>query len=341
LYGILAVFFLQDIGYMLFAISLSMVSYFMLSITWKDYRYQLEIYNYTGYLVNHALSILYIFYGLYLIKQESTGYQAGMVVKNQELHNKNEKINDQKREILQKAHLLKKQATALNEHHKVKDRLFSIISHDLKSPMYALQKVFENAMKLDLSAEEIKEMVPDVLNELNCTTTLIENLLQWAKCQMQSDTIYPELLDINKLIGDTVHLLHLPAETKKIQLETKIDVPISAYADQNMVSLVIRNLLSNAIKFTPECGRIVIGAHESASGVEVYVKDSGIGVSNEVISKINKDGFYTTNGTNNETGTGLGLMLCKDFLVKNGGCLMIESELGKGSTFSFSLPLAK
>lgn len=341
LYGILAVFFLQDIGYMLFAISLSMVSYFVLSVTWKDYRYQLEIYNYSGYLINHALSILYIFYGLYLIKQESTGYQVNILFKNQELQKKNQKISDQKKEISHKARLLEKQTVALDEHNKVKDRLFSIISHDLKSPMYALQKVFENAKKFDLPAEEIKEMVPDVLDELNHTTALIENLLQWAKCQMQSDDIYPEVLDINKLANDTVNLLRLSAETKKISVEAKIDHPVSAYADKNMISLVLRNLLSNAIKFTPAHGHIVISTHESASGVEVYVQDSGIGLSREVISKINNDSFYTTNGTNDETGTGLGLMLCKEFLVKNGGCLMIESEPGKGSTFSFSLPHAK
>src|SRR6185369_10293852 len=341
LYGILAVFFLQDLGYMLFVISFSMVSYFMLSVTWKDYRYQLEAYNYTCYLINHALSIVYIFYGLYLVKQESTGYQFKMLLKNRELHKKNLEIEEQKKEIIHKARLLEEQTAALDEHNKVKDKLFSIISHDLKSPMYALQTIFSNAQKFDLPAEEIKSMLPDVVNDLNYTTALMENLLQWAKWQMQSNSIYPEAIDVNKLVTETVQLLHLQAEAKKIKIKTKTHVPVCAWADRNMISLVLRNLLSNAVKFTPERGCIEVGINESSSCVEVYVLDSGRGISKEDISKINKEGFYTTNGTNDERGTGLGLMLSKEFLEKNDGRLFIESKPGKGSTFSFTLPLAK
>lgn len=341
LYGILAVFFLQDVGYMLFVISFSMVCYFMLSVTWKDYRYQLETYNYTCYLINHALSIIYIFYGLYLIKQESTGYQFKMLVKNRELYKKNLEIEDQKKEIVDKAQLLEEQAFALNEHNKVKDKLFSIISHDLKSPMYALQNVFSNAQKFDLPAEEIKEMLPDVVNDLNYTTALMENLLQWAKWQMESNSIHPETIDVNRLVTETVQLLHLQAETKKIKIKTKADLFVSAWADKNMIALVLRNLLSNAVKFTPERGHIIIGINESPSCVEIYVQDSGKGISKNDISKIYSEGFYTTNGTNDERGTGLGLMLSKEFLEKNGGHLIIESEPGTGSTFSFTLPLAK
>ena len=341
LYGILAVFFLQDLGYMLFVISFSMVSYFMLSVTWKDYRYQLETYNYTCYLINHAVSIVYIFYGLYLIKQESTGYQFKMLVKNRELYKKNLEIEDQKKEIFEKAKLLEQQAFALNEHNKVKDKLFSIISHDLKSPMYALQNVFSNAQKFDLPAEEIKEMLPDVVNDLNYTTALMENLLQWAKWQMQSNSIYPETIDVNRLVNEAVQVLHLQAETKKIKIKTKADLLVSAWADRNMISLVLRNLLSNAVKFTPERGCIEIGVNESSSCVEIYVQDSGTGINKEEIAKIYSEGFYTTNGTNDERGTGLGLMLCKEFLEKNDGHLIIESEPGSGSTFSFTLPLAK
>jgi signal transduction histidine kinase len=341
LYGILAVFFLQDFGYMLFVISFSMVGYFMLSVTWKDYRYQLETYNYTCYLINHAVSIIYIFYGLYLIKQESTGYQSKILIKNRELHKKNLEIEDQKKEIIHKAKLLEEQAAALNEHNKVKDKLFSIISHDLKSPMYALQSIFTNAQKLNLPAEEIKEMLPDVVNDLNYTTALMENLLQWAKWQMQSNSIHPQPIDVNSLVNDTVHLLHLQAEAKKIKIKTNADLLVSAWADKNMISLVLRNLLSNAVKFTPERGSIVIGVHESTTGVEVYVQDSGMGITRDAISKIFNDSFYTTNGTNDERGTGLGLMLCKEFLEKNDGRLLIESEPGRGSTFSFTLPLSK
>jgi len=143
------------------------------------------------------------------------------------------------------------------------------------------------------------------------------------------------------VVQESVQLLHLQAETKKIKIKTKADLPVCAWADRDMISLVLRNLLSNAVKFTPEHGCIVIGINESSSFVEIYVKDSGVGISKNAISKIYNNGFYTTNGTNEERGTGLGLMLCKEFLEKNEGHLIIESEPGTGSTFSFTLPLGK
>jgi signal transduction histidine kinase len=137
-----------------------------------------------------------------------------------------------------------------------------------------------------------------------------------------------------------VQLLQLQSEAKEIRIERKTDLSAYAYADKDMINLVVRNLLSNAIKFTPHGGRIVIGTHESESCVEVYVQDSGLGISRYEMEKINQNNYYTTKGTSNETGTGLGLMLCKEFLTKNDGNIMIESEPGHGSTFSFTLPLA-
>ncbi len=340
LYGILAVFFLKDIGYMLFAVTLSMISYFILFIAWKEYRYQLELHNYVAYLINHVLAIIYIFYGLYLIKRENADYQFSVVAKNRLLHAKNLEIEDQKKEIFLKAELLEKKATELRASNAVKNKLFSVISHDLKAPMYALRNLFNNVRQLKLSAKEIKGMIPDIVNDLNYTTGLMENLLQWAKFQMQSDVIRLEKLDIGAQVNEAVQLLHLQSEAKKISVETKIGFPVYACADRNIISLVLRNLLSNAIKFTPENGHIIIGAYESSSCVEVSVQDTGRGISKEEMKKINKRNFYTTHGTNDEGGTGLGLMLCKEFLAKNEGYMVIESEPGVGSTFSFTLPLA-
>jgi signal transduction histidine kinase len=341
LYGILSVFFLQDIGYMLFAVSLSMISYFILSVAWKDYRYQLETYNFIGYLINQLLAIIYIFYGLYLIKKENTDYQVRMVNKNKELHKKNIEIESQKHEISLKANLLERQAAELRELNSVKNKLFSIISHDLKSPMYAMRNVFKSVVQLKLSAKEIKAMLPDVINDLTYTTDLMENLLQWAKFQMQSTSIDPQKLDVNKIINEVVQLLRLQADAKKISVETKTNFVAFVWADKDIINLVLRNLISNAIKFTPENGQIVIGTNLSSSFAEVFVRDSGMGITKEEMEKINSNRFYTSSGTNSEVGTGLGLMLCKEFLAKINGRMMIESEPGFGSTFAFTLPLAK
>jgi signal transduction histidine kinase len=317
LYGILSVFFLKDTGYMIFSIGFSMVSYFLLSVVLRDYHYQLRNLNTTAYLVNQGLAIAYIFYGLYLIKRENNSYQLSMM--------------RQKTEIAQ-------QAAELTELNSLKNKLFSVISHDLKAPMYAMRNFFQSARDQKLAAREIRDMLPDVIHDLNYTTGLMENLLHWAKSQMQSNQVRPQELNVTQLIEETIQLLRLQADAKKIVIERKFDMPVYAYADRDMVNLVLRNILSNALKFTPCDGRIVIGTHEYDAFAEIYIQDSGLGISPEQMRKINDNNFYSTPGTSREAGTGLGLMLCKEFLVRNGGRMMIESEPGHGSTFSFTLP---
>ena len=323
-YGILTIFFFQDIGYMLFSAALSMMSYFILSVMLKNYQYQLKSLNFFVYMLNQLVAVLYIFYALYLIKRENYGYQSSI------LH--------QKKEISEQADLLQKQATELADLNVLNNKLFSIISHDLKTPMYALRNFFQNAKDLKLSAREVKEMLPDVISDLNYTIGLMENLLHWAKSQMQSNEVRPQELDVNKLVNEVIQLLRLQADAKQIMIERKMEIATYAHADRDMVNLVLRNLLSNAIKYTKQGGRITIGSYEYESFTEVYVRDSGIGISIEEMQKINANSFYSTNGTSSESGTGLGLSLCREFLARNGGRMMIESEPGQGSTFSFTLP---
>jgi signal transduction histidine kinase len=261
-----------------------------------------------------------------------------LISKSRELHRRNLEIESQKQEIDQKASLLEQQTRKLTELNQVKNKLFSVIAHDLKTPMYALRNLFHNMQQSNLPAKEIKELLPGIVDEMNYTTSLMENLLQWAKSQMVSAPIHPEVLDVQNMICDILKLLHLQASNKQIYLEKRIDHPLYCYADREMVNLVLRNLLSNAIKFTPENGRILIGAEEKESCVEIYVKDNGIGMSDENVQHLFSDKYYTTKGTNDETGTGLGLKLCKEFLEKNGGEIYVKSEPGKGTTFTFTLP---
>lgn len=338
LYGILSVFFLQQIGQMLFSVSLSMVSYFVLSIVWKNYHYQLSRVHEGFYLFNQLLAIGLIFYGLYLIKRENNGYQFKILGKNKMLHYKNLEIRKQEQELVEKAALLEKQADRLNESIAIKNKLFSVIAHDLKTPMYALRTLFQNIKQFKMPAKEIREMLPDIVNDLNYTTGLMDNLLHWAKNQMQENTVRGQVLDLSLITNDVIHLLRLQANTKNIRIINKIGEPVYAFADKDMIHLVLRNLLSNAIKFTPLRGKITIGLNETPDYVEVYIQDTGVGISKEAIQKIRKKDYFTTKGTTNESGTGLGLMLCKEFIVKNGGKIHIESEPGIGSTFSFTLP---
>jgi len=207
--------------------------------------------------------------------------------------------------------------------------------------MYALRNLFTNIQLQKLPAKDIKAIMPDVINNLNYTTGLMENLLQWAKCQMQSEAIKIQSLNITSMAAEVIHLLQLQAEAKQIQVECTINGPFMVMADKDMIALVLRNLLSNAIKFTPIEGKVTIGAHEAATGVEIFIKDTGTGMAPGVIQKINRNDYFSTNGTASEPGTGLGLMLCREFLLKNGSRLFIESEPGRGSVFSFSLPVSQ
>ncbi len=338
LYGILSVFFLRDIGYMVFSIAFSMVSYFVLTIFCTNYQYQLANANWAVYLINQVLAILFIFYGLYLIKEENTGYQSSILEKNEDLYAKIEENQAQKTIIEEKAKLLSTQKEELIELNSLKNKLFSVIAHDLKSPMYALRNLFYNVQQHRLPEKDLKEMVPLVVNDLNYTIGLMENLLQWAKTQMNADMVNTQTLDVSDLIHEVMKLLRLQADAKQIYVEHKINLPVFVSADKDMINLVLRNLLSNAIKFTPINGQISLGVNEHPSFVEVYVQDSGTGITTEAMEKIRNNNYYTTNGTASESGTGLGLMLCKDFLAKHGGQMRIESKPGKGSTFSFTLP---
>jgi two-component system sensor histidine kinase/response regulator len=326
LYGILGVFFIQDISQMLFALGLSMVSYFVLAVVCENYTYQLATANIFFYVFNQLLAIAFIFYGLFLIKKENAGYQHSIL--------------QQKEEITANGLLLQQQTDELTLINAFKNRLFSIIAHDLKSPIYALRNLFRNMQQYDLPAEEIKGMVPEVVNELTYTTSLMENLLHWARSQMQADTVKPQMIDVSGLMNEVVRLLRLQADAKQIKVTYKEDPSIVAFADKDMINLILRNLLSNAIKYTPEKGCIEVGARRAGTAIAIYVKDTGMGIPPDALQKIQQSNFYTTKGTAGEAGTGLGLMLCKEFVARNGGTLQIESTPGKGSIFTFTLPMA-
>lgn len=338
LFVILSIFFLQDVGFMLFAIGFSMISFFILSVVLNHFTYEVEKDNNIIYLLNKIVSLAFIFYGLFLIKKEAAIYQFNILTKQKNLSEKNIEIEKQKEVISEKATLLEKQKEELADLNAFKNKLFSIISHDLKSPMYALRNLFQNMHLYNLPAEEIKDMMPNVLIDLNYTTSLMENLLQWAKSQMQSETVNAQDVNISYLVTGIVKLLRLQLEAKKLSIQLEVTDDVFVYADKDMMHLVLRNLLSNAVKFTPAEGHIEIGCNDFEEFVEVYVQDSGMGISEEGLEKIKQKIFYTTTGTSSETGTGLGLMLCNEFLTKNGSQLQIESTVGKGSIFSFTLP---
>lgn len=234
--------------------------------------------------------------------------------------------------------ILQQQADELKNLNAVKDKLFTIISHDLRSPLASLSGILDFAESGDLSEEEFKQFLPSLAQNVENTSRLIENLLFWSKSQLEGESVHPESFDIKELVEQNLEFFTVKAEEKNIALNQQLLQPLMVYADKSMIQLVVRNLISNAIKFCNGGDRIDVTAAVENGIVTIYVQDTGIGMSKDTLDKVLGTESFTTLGTRRERGTGLGLMLCKDFVVKNNGKFTVESEEGKGSRFCFSLP---
>lgn len=224
-----------------------------------------------------------------------------------------------------------------------KDRFFSIIAHDLRNPMGSLLGI-SNLLKENFntySPEEILDLITLMNQGAENSFKLLENLLEWGTTTMRKIKFSPENIDISAIIKDNMDLLHLSALHKKINFHYNSNGSTMVFADKNMLNTIVRNLTANAVKFTNIAGSIIISSTENNDNIEVCFSDSGIGISEENIAKLFRlDIRHSTKGTANETGTGLGLLLCKEFAEKNGGKIWVESELGKGSQFKFTLQKA-
>ncbi len=229
----------------------------------------------------------------------------------------------------------------LKELNATKDKFFSIIAHDLKTPFSGIlgfsQILKDEARNLDI---DTIEDYADVLNSTaKQTYKLLENLLDWARMQQGSFHFEPISISFNYLLRTEIEGLKHSAGRKNIMLVNGTNEEINITADEKMLSSVLRNLISNAIKFTPKDGKINIEACRKVDHVEVSISDTGIGMEKETIDKLFKiETSFTSRGTENEKGTGLGLLLCKDFVEKHGGIIWVDSEKGKGSRFTFSIP---
>ncbi|MBX2915607.1 MAG: tetratricopeptide repeat protein [Cyclobacteriaceae bacterium] len=232
---------------------------------------------------------------------------------------------------------IKKRKDELEQLNQVKDKFFSIISHDLRSPMNALSGIL-NLMESDnVSREEFSNLTKELRTQFNHTRTLINNLLDWALLQMDKLKIQPDKIELSGLVIENFSLLS-SMHLKEMKLVNKVPANTYGWGDLNMVNLVLRNLILNAIKFSKAGGDIEISATEKDGWITMAVRDFGVGIQPEVQKILfEKTMGYSTRGTANEKGTGLGLILCKEFVEKNGGTIWLESEVGKGSTFYFTI----
>lgn len=222
-----------------------------------------------------------------------------------------------------------------------RDKMYSVIAHDLRSPIGTLKMVF-NMLSINLSADQIGEdsfeMISMGNNITENTFMLLDNLLKWTKSQTgRMNTVFQEV-DISEVVLFASKMSDVMAQVKNIEVEYDIPEPITVSCDVDMVKTIMRNLMSNAIKYSQEGGKIVVSVRETPTHAAISVRDNGIGIKEEDIAKLlNPETHYTTYGTKNEEGSGLGLQLVQDLTLRNGGELTIESKEGEGSTFTFTI----
>lgn len=250
-------------------------------------------------------------------------------------------INDiTKRKKIEEALLLSE--NQLKASNATKDKFFTIIAHDLKSPFNSIigfsDLLYHNLHKYDTS--KIEKFTEQISSTAKQTLILLDNLLNWARTQTGQISFNPQKILLQKLINETVAIISTSAKIKNIELNTLQSVEIMITADKNMLETIIRNLISNALKFTHPGGQIDIYYIVNNKYVEITVKDNGIGMNQETIQNLFKIETNTsTLGTNSEKGSGLGLILCYEFVEKHGGKIWVDSEPNKGSEFHVSLPI--
>jgi signal transduction histidine kinase len=241
------------------------------------------------------------------------------------------KVDEKTREIID-------QAKVLRELNATKDKLFSIISHDLRGPIGMMKAVVDLMKNPAMSEHEVRSFSVELSEHLLVTGHLLNNLLFWSKTQMQGIRSVRTHFDLQEIAAENCRLFKALVDSKGIRLINTIEPCSAVCADRDIIKMVLRNLINNAIKFTGSGGEIAISSITTEDHVEIAVKDTGIGLSRDEISRIVSKQVFHQPDTEGQFGAGLGLMLCMELIEKDGAFLEIESEPGKGSRFSVKIP---
>ncbi len=275
--------------------------------------------------VNAALAILLIFVVVTVLVRRSEKIQKNLNI-----------------ELKEKTGDLEKNEHELREINQTKDRLFSIIGHDLRGPIGAFQGLLKLFKDGEIEQNEFIDFIPKLGQDIDHISFTLNNLLTWGQTQMNGAVTKPSVVSLESIVEENINLLSEIAKNKSIKLVSQLASNTSAWSDGNQIDIVIRNLISNALKFTPENGMVTITSLEKERCWQISIRDTGVGMNKETIEKLFiENANMTTYGTNNEKGTGLGLSLCKEMVEKNEGTIWVESLLRKGSTFHFTVPKSK
>ena len=251
-----------------------------------------------------------------------------------------QKLNNQ---LEQKATTLEESKQKLTYANETQEKLFSIISHDLRSPINALMNLLLLIKNGDIKPDDFLNFVPKLYNDVDAMSFTLNNLLNWSKSQMNGFVNKPEKLNVHTSVNDSIHLLQENANQKNITVKNNIPEAAQVFCDRNQFNLIIRNLLNNSIKFTPTGGEIILDATLKNKHWQVTIQDNGVGMSPEVKNKLFKpdSSLQSAYGTNKEKGTGLGLLLCKEMVENNGGVIGVATKEGEGTTFYFTVPVGE
>lgn len=287
-----------------------------------------------------SLIIAYIYFRTSTLRKQKEVLERTVEERTHDLFEKNKTIEAQSEELKITAENLEKANVELINLNATKDKFFSIIAHDLRSPFNSflgLTEVMANELP-NLTMDELQEMTASMRNSAINLFRLLENLLQWARMQRGSFSYNREILELFPIVDESVAVTQETAKNKDIVLSVDIPENLKVFADSNVIQMVVRNILSNALKFTKEGGKVSISAKAVENIVIVSVEDSGIGMSKDLIENLFRLDLATNRkGTNGEPSTGLGLIICKELIEKQGGKLWVESKEGMGSVFRFSM----
>jgi signal transduction histidine kinase len=259
-----------------------------------------------------------------------------------ELSKANEELQEEMKERQKAEEHLSRSNTELEIVNKDKDRLFTIMAHDLRSPLGSMMKLSELLVEniKDFDEDEIHEVVDTLHKSATQTFQLLNDLLAWSALQMGRGERGKERFLISEIVKENIFLHNPAAARKQIEIQTEVNSGLSVFADKFAIQTVMRNLLSNAIKFTMPGGKVMLKAQEQGDLVMISVTDTGIGIAkNKYDTLFRIDSVNSSNGTEGEKGTGFGLLLCKDLIERNGGIIWFESEKDRGSTFNFTIPV--
>ncbi len=297
------------------------------------------------FIVLITVLLLFIYYRFRETKKTNSllkSQKAEISYSNKQLQELNTRLLEEKQKVEELNKKLKDSEKHLIQVNKTKDQFFSIISHDLRNPFASIVS-FSRILKRDiqnLTKDELQELAMELDKSVMKINALLDNLLQWSRTQSGKIKFHPGRFELKEIIRDNMNLFSNAAREKNIEMSDQVEDHLVVWGDVNMTNTIIRNLLSNALKYTKPGGWIKLKSREFNGMVEISVADNGVGISNEAQKKLFRpDALHSTYGTHDEKGSGLGLLLCKEFVKKQGGSINFTSKEGEGSVFTFTIPL--